>query len=234
MIENHVPWKYSHLKCWVGYRKWEAVKSLKDSNQRRNLLDAYENGKKVLFIHIPKTAGVSLIRTYEEYFCDARHSPALQYKSLLGRKFHEFVTFAIVRNPWARLFSAYNFLIGGGLIDTDRAMGKILIRECPSFEQFVKEWLPKYGVCSYMHFVPQYEFVCGWGDNVIVKNIIKLEQLDVDWPVITAKLGISQREIPRANAGKKRDYREYYDEKSIDIVRKLYKNDIKLFDYSDV
>lgn len=232
MTDNNLPWKYSHLKYWIGYRKWEAIKSLKDNNQRRNLLDAHKCGKKVLFIHIPKTAGVSLIRTYEDYFSDARHSPALLYKLLLGTKFSEFATFAIVRNPWARLFSAYNFLIGGGLIETDREMGQILIRECPSFEQFVKEWLPKYGVCSYMHFVPQHEFVCGWGDSVIVKNIIKLEQLDAGWPDLTAKLGISQREIPRANAGTKRDYREYYDKKSTDIVGKLYKKDINLLGYS--
>ena len=104
-------------------------------------MDAFECGKKILFIHIPKTAGVSLIKTYKDYFADARHSPALLYKFLLGRKFAEFASFAIVRNPWARLFSAYNFLMEGGLIGTDREMGCILAEQCPSFEQFIKKWM---------------------------------------------------------------------------------------------
>ena len=106
------------------------------------------------------------------------------------------------------------------------------MEQCPSFEQFIKEWLPKYGVCSYGHFVPQHEFVCGWGDDVIVENIVKLEHLDDDWPYLADNLNIPLREIQRANASTKNDFREFYDNESIDIVRKLYKKDIKLFKYS--
>lgn len=231
MANSNLPWKYSHLKYLVGYRKWEAIKSLKDQNQKRQILDAFESGKKILFIHIPKTAGVSLIRTYEDYFTDARHSPALVYKLMLGRKFRQLSTFAIVRNPWTRIFSAYNFLIRGGLISTDREMGKVLVEQCPSFEQFIKEWLPENGVCSYMHFVPQHEFVCGWGENVIVENIVKLERLDSDWPSLSDNLGIPLRKIQRANVSTKDDFRDHYDNESIEIVHELYKKDIKVFNY---
>ena len=232
MISTNLPWAYSHLKSIVGYRKWEAIKHLKDQNKRQQLLDAFESGKKILFIHIPKTAGVSLIKTYEDYFADARHSPALLYKLMLGTKFENFSSFSVVRNPWARLYSAYNFLMEGGLISTDREMGCVLAEQCPSFDKFIKKWLPKNEVYSYMHFVPQYEFLCGWGGKIIVKNIVKLEQLNNYWPVLADKLSIPLRQIKSANVGKKGDFRVHYDNESIDIVRSLYKKDIELLNYS--
>ena len=83
-----------------------------------------------------------------------------------------------------------------------------------------------------MHFIPQHEFVCGWGEDIIVENIVKLEWLDDDWPDLADKLGISLRDIQRANVSTKHDFRDYYDNESIDIVNVLYKKDIKLFKYS--
>ena len=232
MTGANLPWRYSHLKYRVGYRRWEAIKSFNVANQKKNLLDSFALGKKTLFVHIPKTAGVSLIKTYDDYFTDARHSPALFYKLLLGRKYEDFSTFSIVRNPWARVFSAYNFLVAGGLIGTDSEMGRVLAAQCPTFERFIKEWLPRNGVCSYMHFVPQHEFVCGWGAGVIVDNIIKLELLDDDWPGLADTLGMPAREIPRANTSVKDDFRKFYDNESIEIVNSLYKKDSDLFNYS--
>jgi len=232
MINSNLPWKHAHLKYLVGYRRWEAIKHFKNRIRRQRLLAAFNSGKKILFIHIPKTAGVSLIGAYEDYYADARHSPALVYKLLLGKEYGQFSTFSIVRNPWARVFSAYTFLMKGGLSGTDPEMGQILKEQSPTFEQFVKEWLPKNGVCSYGHFVPQHEFVCGWGNDVIVNHIIKLENLDKDWPDLADALNIPLRKIQHVNASTKDDYRNYYDNESIEVVRKLYKKDIELFKYT--
>ena len=80
--------------------------------------------------------------------------------------------------------------------------------------------------------MPQHEFVCGWGQDVIVENIVKLERLDDDWPGLADNLGIPLREIQRVNTSTKDDFREYYDNESIEIVRKLYKKDIKLLNYT--
>ena len=195
-------------------------------------MQSYEDGKKILFIHVPKTAGVSLIKSYEEYLADARHNPVLLYRLLLGKDFLKFTTFSVVRNPWARIFSAYHFLKKGGLSGTDPEMGKILSEECPSFEQFIKEWLPRHGVCSYGHYVPQYEFLCGWKRRVIVEHIIKVENLDHDWPMVAESLGLPVRSIGRHNTSNNYRYRESYDKESVEIVRKLYKSDVQLFGYS--
>lgn len=232
MTDTNLPWKHSHLKYRIGYRKWESIKHFKDQYIKRQLLDSCNLGKKILFIHIPKTAGVSLIKTYESSFAEARHTPALFYKILLGSQYKNFLTFSIVRNPWAKAFSAYNFLMKGGLSGTDPGMGRILKNECPSFEVFIKEWLPKNGVCCYMHFVPQHEFICGWGNDLIVDNIIKLEKLNDGWPDVADKLCLPALKLPRENISSKNDYRNYYDNESVDVVSELYKKDIDLLEYS--
>jgi hypothetical protein len=232
MTHANLPWKYSHIKKLVSYRKWQALKHFRDHEKKEQLLKANECGKKILFIHIPKTAGVSLIKTYEGFFADARHSPAFLYKLMLGNDYKRFSTFSIVRAPWARTFSAYIFLMKGGLSEPDPQMGAILKKECPTFERFIKEWLPQKGAYCYQHFVPQHEFVCGWRNNVIVDHILKLEKLSDEWPVLASKLGLPSQEIKKSNVSSEKNYREFYDNESIDIVHGLYSNDIKLFHYS--
>ena len=65
-----------------------------------------------------------------------------------------------------------------------------------------------------------------------MENVVKLEQLDKDWPSLADALSIPLREIQRANASTKNDFREYYDNESIDIVLDLYNKDIELLKYS--
>ena len=232
MNDVNVPWKYSHIKCLLGYRKWEALKHFNDKSKKQQLLEALNAGKRILFVHVPKTAGVSLIRAYQDCFAAARHSPVLLYKLLLGDEFAKFLTFSIVRNPWARIYSAYSFLTKGGLSGTDPAMAKVLNEACPTFEVFVKEWLPEHGVCSYGHFVPQHEYICGWGKASLVEYLLKLEGLNDGWPDLAQRLGLPIREIGRENKSTNEEYRKYYDNESIDMVSRLYARDIELLTYS--
>lgn len=189
--------------------------------------------KSVLLVHIPKTAGVSLIKSYSDHFVDARHLPALVYRTVLGEEvFGRFQTLSVVRNPWARLYSAYRFLLSGGLNATDRAMGQVLKRDCPTFESFAAGWLPSRGVCSYTHFVPQVEFVRGWGSGAIVKRLVRLEALDREWPRVARGLGLPIIELPRANVSPGDDFRRQYSDKSAAAVEMLYHEDIVEFGYS--
>jgi len=82
-----------------------------------------------------------------------------------------------------------------------------------------------------MHFVPQHEFLCGWGNELLVPNILKLERLDNDWPAFAENMGVPVREIPRMNRGSTAKYREHYDYESIECVRALYQKDVDLLAY---
>ena len=231
-MNETLPWRYSKLREFVGHRYFLLPKFLFDRSRAEQLMSAYQEGRKLLFVHIPKTGGVSLIKAYEPFFAEARHRPVLVYKAILGKNFSKFKTFSVVRNPWARVFSAYDFLKRGGLGGTDQKMGKILHDECPTFERFIKEWLPENGVCSYGHFIPQYEFLCGFGKQPIIDYVLKLERLADEVPVVVESLGLPKIEIPRLNASGKANYQEHYDDESSAIVWRLYRTDIALLGYT--
>jgi chondroitin 4-sulfotransferase 11 len=226
-MAGKLPWRFAHAKNIVGYRRFEVLKDVVEARKTRSPLC----DRQILFIHIPKTAGVSLIEAYSDFFVEARHSTALYYRTRLGHGFNGLDSVAVVRNPWARLLSAYNFLISGGMIRSDEEMGNILRVECPTFEGFVKDWLPKKGVCSYMHFVPQHEFVCGWNERIIVEHILHMENLNKEWKDLAENLGIPDKPIGTANVGKIADYKTRYDEESSLVVSRLYRKDIKMFGY---
>ncbi|TLU65059.1 sulfotransferase family protein [Thalassotalea litorea] len=232
MSTYNVPWKNSKLKEVFSYRLWDSLSIIKQAKKKKHLLNQLKEEKNIILVHIPKTAGVSIITAYRDSFAEARHTTALHYKCLLANDFCKFKTFSIVRNPWARLLSAYNFLMQGGLTVDDRNMGAVLNRECNTFDEFIKNWLPRHSVYSFTHFIPQNEFVCGFGDKIIVDEIVKLESLDSDWVQVTQRLGLPYRRLAKENSTKlEKNYSDFYDDESKEIVAELYKKDIVLFDY---
>ena len=71
--------------------------------------------KKLLFIHIQKTAGSSLARLLRSQASDTRpflgqHDHALWAKKHLACEWEEYFKFAFVRNPWDRLVSWYQMI----------------------------------------------------------------------------------------------------------------------------
>lgn len=68
-----------------------------------------------IFIHIPKVAGISLIHALGFEHEHRWHMPLKYYQHISEEKFEQYFKFAFVRNPWDRVFSAYQFLAQGGL-----------------------------------------------------------------------------------------------------------------------
>lgn len=62
--------------------------------------------RKLLFIHIPKNAGTSITKSLEME--NQGHVAALHYKRNL-EDFDEFFKFTVIRNPWDRVVSCYEF-----------------------------------------------------------------------------------------------------------------------------
>jgi hypothetical protein len=185
-----------------------------------------------IFIHIPKTGGLSLSqslfgnrggghRTYFSYF--PIYSP---------EEFQQYFKFAIVRNPWDRLVSAYFFLQEGGVTDTDQQWFKQNLSQYDNFEEFVHGWLTKQNSYSYLHFIPQHYYVAHRG-RIMIDKVYKLENISSAVADLNTKLGVDIS-LPHKNKtqGRNSDYREYYTSETRNIVKRIYLEDIKLFDYS--
>jgi hypothetical protein len=193
--------------------------------------------KKCIFVHIPKAAGVSVCRTLFNNLAGAHQTIAKYQIAFSKNEFDSYFKFTFVRNPWDRIFSAYNFLKGGGMNDTDKNWAILNLSEYNNFDDFVRRWVNSSNIHKYTHFLPQYRFICLPGsDNLQVDFLGYYENIEDDFVYIRNKLA-SDNEVTlkyenRTESNeKKRDYREYYTDETRNIVYEVYKKDIDLLGY---
>ncbi|EPP8196174.1 sulfotransferase family 2 domain-containing protein [Campylobacter lari] len=189
---------------------------------------------KCIFIHVPKVAGSSIERViYQTDRWLVGHVKASDYVKLDRNKFENYFSFGFVRNPYDRMVSAYHYLRSGGGNLVDETWAKENIYKYNSFEEFVLNLQnndEQIKILSWMHFVPQYKYLCDNDKNILVNFIGKFEKLDEDFKKI---LNILKRKdsLVHVNKSKHRDYKDYYNYETYKIIREIYKNDFEIFDY---
>lgn len=183
---------------------------------------------KTIFIHIPKTAGTSIYDLIGYTYIG--HVPYSWYKNRDIEKFNTYFKFAVVRNPWDRLVSTYFYLKQGGSNAMDQVWANKNLSSYSSFDQFVKQWLNKENINSWMHFIPQFKFIYDESMQRQVDYIARFENLSEDFSVISNKLEL-HKSLPHINASKRKPYQHYYNEQTRTIVAEVYKEDIELLGY---
>lgn len=196
-----------------------------------------------VFVHIRKAAGTSLRQILEQvslsknnqlwYKLLSRNGLPIDYHHYSFRKhsdlieaersmpkvvFDKYFKFAIVRNPWDRLVSEFEY-----------------IKTQPTHSRFKK--LSKFTFAEFVNYQSQRP-AAHQVNALKLKNgslgcdyIGKLETLDESLDVISNKIGISFAELPHINQINRRDYRSYYDNQLQELVRSLWAEDISTFDY---
>jgi len=186
---------------------------------------------KILFIHIPKNAGTSLINELNLYphgHYDWRTHPSINDKS--------YYKFTIVRNPWDRVVSCYEF-------------AKMEKSYWHSKDDHTKH--PDYDLCHSLTFKEcvrllkekpenfthpgwknQYPYIVNDEDKVMVDSVLKMENLNYEINGLFKKLNIDYEvKIPKTNTSTRGNYVGYYDKESIEIIKDIYQKDINLFNY---
>lgn len=211
---------YNHMKGKTGINSEGAsIKGFEDTG--------------LLFVHIPKCAGIALGNTL---FGNkgAGHVSALEYKLYYSKSdFNSFFKFAVVRDPWDRVYSAYNFLKKGGRNSMDKKFAEEHILIFPDFRSFVMEWLTIHNIYKGIHFVPQYEFICDLEGEIIVDHIARYENIEEEYQFIRSK---SKKELPKTlphmNTSTTKDsYLSNFTEEMIIKVADVYKKDIEILGY---
>lgn len=188
-----------------------------------------------IFVHVPKTAGVSISR---ELFgnLSGGHTPIATYERVFSKRdFESFFKFAFVRNPWDRLYSAYRFLKSGGMSEGDRRWAEQNLSGITGFSEFVTDHLRRSRILSSSHFIPQYRFLCRPGSKqVLVDFVGRYESLDRDFRTVKQRMGLdTPGGLPHFNRGKSGagDYRAAYTPETRRVVADVYREDIELFHY---
>ena len=194
------------------------------------LLNAFYSTR-TIFIHIPKTAGVSLVKSIFGHVTLEGHRSVSFYKQVFGTRYSDFFTFTIVRNPWERLYSAYKFLEKGGMNTHDKNAFEAHLSIYKNFECFILNGLNKKIIWEIMHFIPQYDFVCDNNGKIIVDYVGKFENLKKSVDEINDILN-SNFELEHHNKTNKKDYKDIYTTEMIEKVHHIYQKDIDIFEYS--
>ena len=198
----------------------------KFKTKRKNSILSIFLEKNCLFFHIPKTAGISVSKSL---FGDVKwgHRSVSFYKSYYGEDtFNTLYKFCFVRNPYKRLFSAYTFLKQGGINNQDLEFSKSYLKEYTNFNEFVLKGLEKKEIMNWVHFKPQYTFICDENDKVVMDFIGKVENLNTDFNTVCKQLNIKS-ELQTLN--KSKNIKNEFSKEIKNIIKLKYQKDFNLF-----
>jgi chondroitin 4-sulfotransferase 11 len=189
----------------------------------------------IVFVHVPKAAGTSMnVALYGRFMGHVHANDVHRWASPQVRALP---SFAVVRNPWDRVLSAYRFAkagIGSGP-GVKAGMANPQQYDTPefrTFEAFVNEWLVARDLKRLDGvFQPQWQFVCGADKRIIVDHLGRFENLDETVSFIHDRTGV-RPVLTRMNvSGFRLDYRWLFTPSVRNLVGDLYREDIDLFGY---
>ena len=220
---------YTELSSVVDYSKY-----LESVRQFKHPYTIWNEQYKCIFIHVPKVAGSSIEKALYGTKGLIGHHYATTYREADRDIYHEYYKFCFVRNPYDRAVSAYLYLINGGRNKYDRDWRDKNLFQYKSFKDFIMALGDK-SVCqsilSWIHFEPQYKYICDENKNVIVDYVGRFESLEEDFQKIIIRMGINVS-LPHKNAIERKHYENYYDDESRSVVHEVYREDFEIFEYS--
>lgn len=217
--------------------------------------------RKFAFIHIPKTAGVSIETALKQFDQQARASSANKLARLLripmdldkacwgrhdGLKLVEsltndarlqgLTTFAVVRNPYTHAVSHYNYMKSLPVKRYGARVRKM------SFETYLRMRQRPAGTFVqlyernlwFMRLPDQASFVCDRKEKVIASRILRFENLSEEWAQLCRDLGLDACELPHTNKGSIRpNYSSSIEmtDECRHLIEDIYARDFDLFDY---
>ena len=191
--------------------------------------------RKIIFIHIPKTAGSSiehLLRDEGKYELDfigvrngrsTHHYMGIELKLILKELYPTYYKFSFVRNPYDRLISEYFWC-------RINNVGHKFNKTFDEFLDYVEDVIKNkkfFKPIENDHFIPQYSFLF-FNNKLLVNNIFKYEDIETVAPLIKKRLKI-KTSLQHLNKSVKNEITLTQEQK--DRIYNLYKIDFETFNY---
>lgn len=146
-------------------------------------------------------------------------------------KYCNYFKFSFVRNPWDRLVSCYFNKVNA---KPHKYVKKIFkhhqeVKEDMSFKDFILLVSTLSDEKSNIHFMSQSKII----NYRYLDFIGRFESLQKDMSYVCNKIGHPEaiNIFPHSNTCKHLYYRDYYDDETINLVSKRFKEDIEIFNY---
>lgn len=203
--------------------------------------------RKIIFTHPQKCGGTSF-ESFLGFENTSRHSFLYKHAGLndhikliesLDLNPTEFIKISIIRNPWERIFSWYNHLKERALLakmNNDKIGDQKKAALELDFNEFVVHMNLERKVFHKFHRNFSY-FMFGKSGSFEIDFVIRYENYTKDFLNCAHHLGyrnITLESIPHINKGgnDSANYRAEYNQKSRDIVARIYSKDIEFFSYT--
>lgn len=178
----------------------------------KHLIFSFENHNAIYF-RVPKVASTSLLIGFRKL---DKVEKCEEYDK-------SFFKFAFVRNPFDRLASCFRHIIQKGAMQNIQNNPEL--NKNMSFESFI-DAVSKIKIENMdIHFRPQYTFIPEKPDY-----LGKFENIQKDFKIICERIGM-HAELLHENKTNKTIFRDYYNQRIIDKVVKIYKKDFEQFGY---
>lgn len=188
---------------------------------------------KLIFIHIPKNAGTAITNTLDMY--DIGHHGWQYYKSKYPQKWEQYKKISVIRNPWDRVVSCYEYAKmeesywhskegkskAGKHLDYDLLKDKSFM-ECLDILKNRPQMLRHQGWSNQSNYIYN-------NNHLMVDYILDVSEInDRLSEILNQKIN-----IPKINVSNQNNYKNYYiDNDMISFVKEYYKKDINNFNYN--
>lgn len=188
----------------------------------------YSHHQKFIFIHIHRTGGTTLVNLLRheignKLHCVSQHGNVLSEEVELLQKYPDYRVISIVRNPWDRLLSWYALFHKWNPQDLDTERKKL--------EQFLKTDEAIALAEGSFHY-NQLEYLTSPYRSLEELLLYPFEDFEASVKTFFDELQLPLFEIPVLNNTAKKNYQDYYTEKSKALVAEKCAKDIAYFNYS--
>jgi len=205
---------------------------------------------KLIFVHIPKTGGSSIEHALaeslgieldvtvddkdlftgwdDENYIWRQHATIEEVNNLYEGELNDYKSVAFTRNSWSRAVSDFLWLsrelnISEGVF-VDYLTGEGKFKEALDCNN-------KQSSRRYDHVQPQSDFI-NINNQPVVDYIGSFENIQHDFDVLCELIGVGVVELPHHKKSEyDKEYVDYYNEQTKQIVADMYEEDIKMFNY---
>ena len=205
---------------------------------------AYSKKLNLIFIHVPKCAGTSIIEAMRAVDSSVKHGHS-KWSDHVMRDIttKKPTSFGIVRNPWDRVFSCYNYARKsssywhgkGGIYGVHRdyeLLSKYNFKDCIKILYKNRRLLdkPPHDRPHFQHNWDKQHPYLYKKHELQVDHVLRFERIDevADW--LHTLYGLT---IPKINVSTDgEDYIKHYDDEMVDLVGKIYEEDVRILGYN--
>jgi len=181
-----------------------------------------------IFVHIPKAAGTSIKQALQ--LSGQGHPTWLNFAQWTPNHWRDYLTFAVVRDPYERFVSAYRYARmpesywhGKANPHPDLATLKDLnLHECALLLKNNRQAL------KHESWHPQSVWICDEQNQVKIDRVLRFSHLQQDFDRLCSELGLPPKPLPAENrsSGTEEDGQQ----ETIALIREIYAQDYQLLE----